>query len=80
MSDNEKHPRKLKRLALRVTEMEHKYLQILADCLGLHGNVSEANRWLIHQSLLLAAASHPELKKLSRKFKRDLQMGLSKKS
>ncbi|GAI62418.1 unnamed protein product, partial [marine sediment metagenome] len=49
MSYIEKHPRKLKRLALRVTDAERAYLQCLADHM-CGGNISEANRWLIHQS------------------------------
>lgn len=72
MSYIEKHPRKLKRLALRVTDAERDYLKYLADYM-CGGNISEANRWLIHQSLLLAAASTPELKKLSRKLYKGLK-------
>lgn len=72
MSYIEKHPRKLKRLALRVTDAERAYLKCLADHM-CGGNISEANRWLIHQSLLLAAASTPELKRLSIKLHKGIR-------
>lgn len=62
---------KTKHLAVRLTDTELEYLRNVADCV-CGGNTSEAFRWVLHQSLLLAVAETPELKKLSRRLQRGI--------
>lgn len=62
---------KTKQLTVRVTDAEREYLRCLADCI-CDGNISEAFRWVLHQSLLLAVADTPELRKLSRRLQKGI--------
>lgn len=60
-------PRKTRKLSTRLTEAEWEYIESIADDRGIP--MSEALRWLIHQSILLTTIllENPEVVKQARK-------------
>jgi len=60
-------PRKTKKLSTRLTEVEWEYIESIAKDRRI--SMSEANRWLIHQSILLTTilVENPEIIKRAKK-------------
>ena len=55
---------KTKRITIRVSEEEFKYLEAIARNFSNPPNISEAVRFLIHQSILLTVFNSEEISEL----------------